>query len=416
MWGFLIMQIDLDLKVKLYKEYLENGGYEKIPSVDLCKALVNVKTLPNGKVDPKTISPLANSAMLAYMASQFIEPFNSDEYLSQYETLLQKSIFFTQINIETKEEFDGVFEKYINCENILFRGLNEAKYRLYSSLQREWIISKLYKKYTSYELFLTTLIKNARTQEGGVLPKYLDKIKIDSENDLAVLSFLQHYGCPTPLLDWTYSFANALFFAIQNLQKSEGKWEIDNYFCVYYLEEEFFEKASMQKIFDIGLEKQKGKLKNEFVEHVKASGVFEGLIDKVIKPEHIDKMFYILHGKQLMTYMTKIERLVKAPMLYFSDDKTDEHLKYNLNTSMNIVNQKGVFTWNSHPTKPIEHIPFETAKLDGDKKPILFSKCININKELAEYVKKRITKLGVTKKYIYPDAERIAEQAYKKTK
>ena len=29
------MEIDLELKVKLFKEYLENGGYEKIYSVEL---------------------------------------------------------------------------------------------------------------------------------------------------------------------------------------------------------------------------------------------------------------------------------------------------------------------------------------------------------------------------------------------
>lgn len=114
--------------------------------------------------------------------------------------------------------------------------------------------------------------------------------------------------------------------------------------------------------------------------------------------------------------MTKIEKLVKAPMLYFSDDKTDEHLKYNLNTSMNIVNQNGVFTWNASPTKPIEHIPFEKAKESDDNKTVLFSKCININKDLVRHVQKRITKLGINKKYIYPDAWKIAQQAFAKTK
>ena len=410
------MEIDLDLKVKLYKEYLENGGYEKIPFIELCQSLKEVKTLPNGKVDPKTINPIANAAMLAYLGTQLMEPFNSDKYLSQYETLLQKSIFFTQVNIETREEFDEVFDKYAKSEHILFRGLNEAKYRLYSSLQREWITSKLYEKHKTYESFLETMIKNARLQEGKVLVKYLDKIGVDSENDLAVLSFLQHYGCPTPLLDWTYSFPNALFFALQNLKEPQGKWEIEKYFCVYYLEEDFFERASMQKVFDMGLGEQKNKFKQEFVEQLKSSGVFEGLFEKLITPEHITKMFYMLHGKQLMTYMTKIEKLVKAPMLYFSDEKTDTHLKYNLNTNMNIVNQNGVFTWNANPTKPIEHIPFEKFKENESTKTVLFSKCININKELASHVKKRITKLGITKRYIYPNAWRIAQQAFANTK
>ena len=194
------MEIDLDLKVKLFNEYLNNGGIEKIDFPELLDSLLKVKSLPNGKVNPETIDSLANSAMLAYIGSQLMEPFNSDKYLSQYETLLQKSIFFTQINIETKDEFDEVFYKYIDSTNILFRGLNEAKYRLYSSLQREWITSKLYEIHSSYEIFLKNLIQNARFQEGKILSKYLDKIGIDPENDLAVLSFLQHYGCPTPLL------------------------------------------------------------------------------------------------------------------------------------------------------------------------------------------------------------------------
>ena len=83
--------------------------------------------------------------------------------------------------------------------------------------------------------------------------KYLDKIGLDPENDLAVLSFLQHYGCPTPLLDWTYNFSNALFFSVQNLDKQTANWEIEKYFCVYFLEEEFFETYSMQKLFKIVL-------------------------------------------------------------------------------------------------------------------------------------------------------------------
>ena len=64
------MEIDLDLKVTLFKEYLNNGGIEKIAFADLLESLLKVKPLPNGKVNPKTIDSLANSAMQTYIADQ----------------------------------------------------------------------------------------------------------------------------------------------------------------------------------------------------------------------------------------------------------------------------------------------------------------------------------------------------------
>jgi len=408
------MEIDLDLKVKLYNEYLNNGGIEKIWFPELCESLLKVKSLPNGKVNPDTIDSCANAAMLDYIGSQLIVPFASETQLSYYETLLQKSIFYEQINIETAKEFDEVFYKYADSQNILFRGLNEAKYRLYSSLQREWINSKLYEKHTSYKFFLERLVNNVRIQQGNALTKYLDKIGIDPENDLAVLSFLQHYGCPTPLLDWTYNFSNALFFAIQNLNTQPPNWEIEKYFCVYYLEEEFFEDYSMQKLFKIGLKKQKEDFAIDFKAALKKRGFPEELIEKAYSEEELSELFFRVHGKNLMTYMTKVEKLLKAPMAYYSDDKTHINLRYSLNNNMNIVNQQGVFTWNASPTKPIEQIPFERAEQLGRDK-VLFSKCININKELSSHVEMRIAKRGVTKEFIYPNARSIVRKAFEDT-
>ena len=409
------MEIDLDLKVKLYNEYLNNGGIEKIFFPELLDSLMKVKSLPNGRVNPKTVDSIVNAAMLSYIGSQLMEPFYSNKYLSEYETLLQKSIFFTQTNIDTVKEFDEIFDKYENSDNILFRGSNEAKYRLYSSLQREWISKKLYEKYESYQIYLNKLITSAKNQEGSILTKYFDKIGIDSENDLAILSFLQHHGCPTPLLDWTYSFPNALFFATRNIRKYEVKWEIEKYLCVYFLEEEYLEKTSLQNLFDIGLKHQKEQLRTQFYEDIINIDIPKVVIDKLLTPDKLDTMFYMLHGRQLMTYITKIERLIKTPMLYFSDEKTDSHLKYNINNSMNIVNQKGVFVWNSDPIKPIENIVFDNLNTDNNSKSVLFSKCININKELLNHIKMRIRKKGISKKFIYPNAWEIAKQTFEKT-
>lgn len=52
---------DLDLKVKLTNEYLNNGGVEKIPKKDLLKDLLLVKSGHDGKVDPDTVSSRVNA-------------------------------------------------------------------------------------------------------------------------------------------------------------------------------------------------------------------------------------------------------------------------------------------------------------------------------------------------------------------
>ena len=410
------MEIDFDLKVKLFKEYLENGGYEKIVFPELLEDLLKTRSLPNGNPDPSTFSSSVRAAMNAIVASQLMPPFLSDTRLSEYETLLQKEIFYDQTNVETEKEFEEVFEKYNNRKDILFRGLSEAKYRLYSSLQRQWITMKLYEKHKSYQEFLERLLSNARQEQAGALSKYLKSTGFDPENDLAVLSFLQHHGCPTPLLDWTYNFCNALYFATENVKTSEGKHEIDDYICVYFLEEEFLEKNSMKEIVESGLKENNAKFKQGVQDNMKSKGFTDEQIAQTFPDEYVTDIFLMLHGKGAMTFMTKVDKLITLPILYFSDENKNFKLKYYLNNNMNIVNQQGVFTWNSNPTKPIEHVANEEYNSMHKESTYRFSQCININKRLANYVKEKLTSFGVTKDFIYPDPWKISQATFDKTK
>src|SRR5690606_30823081 len=144
---------NLDLKVKLTNEYLNNGGIEKIPSVRLLEDLIKVKSGPDGKVDPDTVSTTVNAFMLAMLGSHLSPPFYHPEHISEYKSTLQKNNSFVQENIDTEEQFDKIYKEYKEKENTLFRGQREAKWRLYSKLQRLWIAEKLYEK-QGYQTFL----------------------------------------------------------------------------------------------------------------------------------------------------------------------------------------------------------------------------------------------------------------------
>ncbi len=85
-------------------------------------------------------------------------------------------------------------------KGFMFRGVNEAKYKMYNSAQRAWIENDLILNDIPYHNLINRRIIDAKSSNGN----YFKKIGIVQDNDLAILSFLQHYEPPTPLLDFTY--------------------------------------------------------------------------------------------------------------------------------------------------------------------------------------------------------------------
>jgi hypothetical protein len=405
----------LGSRIKLFADWLNNGGVRTIWSQKLLEDLIAVEFDAEGNAIESTVSSVVRSAMLAYEGTQRTPPSYSTEYMTEYETLLQKSLFFEQINIETKEDFDQIFEEHKNSKNMLFRGVAEAKWRIYSALQRFWINEHLEEK-SDYKSFLKTMIENAKKQNGNLLSKYFTKNGISPNNDMAILSYLQHYGCPTPLVDWTTSFINSLFFATEKVINKTGEVrEIEKYFSVYFIEEKNLIEIGLTGLVEKGMEDILPRVKKNIIVNAKKEGMSENEINKFFGRDRLKASVKMLHQKSLIEYLASVERLISFPLTYFSDWNEDTDIQFSLNNNLNIVNQAGVFVWNSHPCKPIEHIGNE---LYGNEENLIyrFSKCYNINKKLEVYVKGKVQAEGVDKNYIYPNPETIARKAFEETK
>ncbi len=409
---------NLDLKIKLTNEYLNNGGVEKIPSVGLLEDLIKVKSGPDGKADPATVSPIVNAFMLALLASHLSPPFFHTRHISEYQSTLQKSNSFVQENIDTVEQFDKVYEEYKIKENTLFRGQREAKWRLYSKIQRLWIQEKLYEK-EDYQAFLKRMVELGREAYGEPIQKLLEANHIDTTNSIAVLAYLQHHDCPTPLLDWTYRFQNALYFAIDGLEPNPGTVEIEDYCSVYFIDEEYFEGSNLREIILEGLDAMEEPELQRLIDIFS----YGDEVRKTAMQRHFAgrKVFdrSKLNGSGLISHMTKVANLINLPIGYFSDRDKDTGILFSLNNSKNIMNQQGVFTWNADPTKPIELVgdeQYKEGKTEEEVKDYSFCSCFNIHKKLEPHIKERLKTDGITKDFIYPTPDLSTREIFEKSK
>lgn len=404
---------NLDLKLQLTNEYLRSGGLETIRDNALLTDLINFN-----RNDLNTVTPRMNAFMLAILGNHMTQPYFSEKHISEYDSFLQKSNLFDQKQIDTESDFDKIYDELKIVNHMLFRGQREARWRLYSTLQRFWIWDKLNESEKSYLLFLKKMIVLGEEKYKTTIEQILVENNIDSINDIAILGFLQHHETPTPLLDWTYSFQNALYFGIDNITANSGMKEIDNYFSVYFIQETGFGQGGMRNILDEGLKKVGDDLKIAFMEKIA-----DDETDLKKMKEHFEERSFFdtnrVKGSGLIKHMTQIENLINIPITYFSDSESDSNLIFSLTNSENIKNQKGVFTWNADPAKPLEMKGSELyneSRAEDDSEDYRFSGCYNINKELEPYIKEKLKKDGITKEFIYPDSHINTRNIYEESK
>lgn len=131
------------------------------------------------------------------------------EDLLQYSSLREKmNAFGGYQNFESGTQFlyfiKHELPEILAGKKVVFRGMTQAKYRLFNKAQRAYQANKSanVKDEKTFHSSIEQMIGNARTVNNSVLANFFKTAGL-RDNDVAILSFLQHYGAPTPFMDWT---------------------------------------------------------------------------------------------------------------------------------------------------------------------------------------------------------------------
>ena len=308
--------------------------------------------------------------------------------LLEFQNLSSKKSDFIDNTINNPTEFDNWFESISSNpikDEFIFRGLPEAKYKIYSSAQKLWnergFVSTFGDDNQSYFNFIQNLISNCRSWQGNLLEKYFDKLD-HNLSDIALFAIMQHYGLPTPLIDFTKNLNTAIYFALKDIKHISSENEIDDYFSIY----------------TINLSENKDRLL------------------------HLTEL-YKIEGEQVLSYS---ELASKERIIYLDSDNSKELnlIKY---SNFNIINQEGVFIFNYHPWKYVSGITgvtylhklklhFKSPEPDFAKDiPILKQiDCANIHKSLIEYIRNKYLS-DYSDLNIFPTFENLRDSAIKKT-
>lgn len=327
--------------------------------------------------------------------------------IDTYATLADKANHFDSVNIDSKDDLDNLIAEWTKKDNdktMIFRGLTEAKYKLFNSAQRFWNGEELGKLGKSYKDFIQIEIDKAKAFHNNLLIKFYNAFG-HTAYDLSILSFLQHYKAPTPLLDFTYNFDCALFFGTDGLSHNPST-DIGNYFSIYAID-------TRQKDFISFISHLTSNISqiDEILERNR-----EMKIDTTEILNKIEQLQYSYFHKLTLFYLPGY---IQGGIPFAITNRPNFKVIYNQH-NLNVINQEGLFVFNSDPAHPLEDYfngsygtsfqsVFQLAKM----------KCWNIHKSLNEYVVRYLTEnrpLPINKEFIYPQEEFIAGSAFKQFK
>ena len=246
-----------------------------------------------------------------------------------YKTLEEKAQVFNQKTIKSIKELNSLIKEKGKNPKLRFRGVSKSEYCMLTSLQRKCIDLN-----NSQKEYFSKILKEVK--ELPELDSFFKKKGIHP-NDISYMALMQHYGLPTPFLDFSTDINIALSFAAENVSLTPVNKETDDYVSLYVIdidgEEEL--KNSLQIL-----------LNNDMETGVKYATTLAPSIDVSLLHE-IDKFVTWDDMKNIELLFIEYQ-LIAPSVVTLSDEALDL-------SNPNLCKQKGCFILNLYD----ENTPLE---------------------------------------------------------
>ena len=297
-------------------------------------------------------------------------------YMKEYLALKEKDDFFVHKVVNDIADLSSIVNQYLDG-NYIFRGANEAKYMLYSSAQRK--ITCVDEKSFKDEIYS----RIEKVRKSSDIISYFKSLNVPI-NDILILGLLQHFGSPSPLLDFTHDINTAMFFALDGLKYSATE-DINDYFSIYIVDKRIPDFCSLQQVMLNGAQRIQNMLE-----------------ESTYSREQIDAGDVLSDFKELR--YSQLEPISRILILGSKEGKVDIDIpffdfkcSYNI-TNPNLESQIGLFILNNTREVPLEKLVKE--ELSCYPPQIM---CIDIHKSLSEEIEKQyVLSKGIDRNTIYP--------------
>lgn len=308
--------------------------------------------------------------------------------MCKYTTLEDKKKYLQTVKIMTPEELWSFVERCKKNDRLVFRGVNEAQYMGFSSAQVRTGASL---DQQSYIEIISDAIRKVRASE--FLMDYIRKNSQD-ETDFQILALLQHYGCGTPVIDYSASIDSALFFAtdrqggkIQNYPIEDQS--IDAFISIYFFDREDPNHCAVQR-FSVRDSEKINELDAELA--IEYGSQYKGISEQTINSfENLpfEEMAQLPSGG-LFAVLGHSNGI-------FQFNVGENCIEYDI-TNERIKAQAGLFLFSG-----LSDVPYEKAAYNWC--PGIKNYCVDIHKSLEGEIVDYLKKNGVTCCTIYPQTK-----------